>query len=189
MKKITGSILLFTALWTTNIYAEKPSFEKTLSSDGITFKVATTGEGSLRQLTITPSGLEGDNTPIKREIEGTVSGAEIADINKDGSPEIYIYINSAGSGSYGSIVAYSSNNKKSISKIYLPAINNDKKNSIGYMGHDKFSITKNTITREFPIYKKDDANCCPKGGTRHIEYKLIQGEAGWQLKVNKSTTH
>ncbi len=186
MKKITGSILLFTALWTTNIYAEKPSFEKTLSSDGITFKVATTGEGSLRQLTITPSGLEGDNTPIKREIEGSVMGVEIADINTDGSPEIYVYITSAGSGSYGSLIAYSANNKKSLSEIYLPPLEDDKINSVGYMGHDEFTIMENSFARHFPVYNKGDANCCPKGGIRQMQYKLIQGEAGWKLKFTKS---
>ncbi len=185
-RKITGSILLFTALLTTNLYAKQPSFEKTLSSDGITFKVVTTGEGSLRQLTITPSGLEIDNSPIKKEIEGTVTGVEIADINTDGSPEIYIYITSAGSGSYGSIVAYSANKKKSLSEIYLAPLADDKKNNVGYMGHDEFKIIKSTLSRSFPVYKEGDANCCPKGGTRQLQYKLVAGEAGWQLKLLKS---
>ena len=184
--KITGSILLFTALLTTSLYAKQPSFEKTLSADGITFKVVTIGEGSLRQLTITPSGLKIDNSPIKKEIEGTVTGAEIADINVDGSPEIYVYINSAGSGSYGSLVAYSANNKKSLSEIYLPPLEDDKKNSVGYMGHDEFVIIDNAFVRRFPVYNEGDANCCPKGGTRQLQYKLITGEAGWQLKLFKS---
>ena len=185
-KKVTGSILLFTALLTTNLYAKQPSFEKTLSSDGITFKVVTTGEGSLRQLTITPSGLEIDNSPIKKEIEGTVTGAEVADLNADGSPEIYIYVSSAGSGSYGSLVAYSANNKKSLSGIYLPPLEDDKKNSVGYMGHDEFSITENSFTRRFPVYKEGDSNAKPTGGTRQLQYKLLAGEAGWQLKLLKS---
>jgi len=185
-RKITGTVLLFTALLTTNLYAKQPSFEKTLSSDGITFKVVTTGEGSLRQLTITPSGLEIDNTPIKKEIEGSVSGVEIADINTDGSPEIYIYITSAGSGSYGSLVAYSANKKKSLSEIYLPPLEDDKINSVGYMGHDEFTIMENSLARHFPVYNKGDANCCPKGGIRQLQYKLIAGEAGWQLKLRKT---
>jgi len=180
--------MLFTmAILPVAIYAN--NFTKVLKLQDITFEITASNNGSLNQLTIKPSGLKSSNEVIKKEIEGTVTGAQIADINKDGSPEIYVYINSAGSGSYGSIVAYSANNKKSISEIYLPAIEDDKKNSVGYMGHDGFSIIKNTLTREFPIYKQDDANCCPKGGTRKLEYKLLQGEAGWQLKVNKSTTH
>jgi len=162
-------------------------FDKVLKLQGITFHVQATNEGSLNQLTITPSGLEISNEVIKQEIDGSVTGAEIEDLNSDGSPEIYVYVNSAGSGSYGSLVAYSANNKKSLSGIYLVPLEDDKKNSVGYMGHDEFSLVENTFARRFPIYNKGDANCCPKGGTRQLEYKLVPGEATWQLKLVKST--
>ena len=160
-------------------------FDKVLTLQGITFHVAATNEGSLNQLTITPSGLEIDNRVIKQEIDGMVTGAEVADINADGSPEIYIYVNSAGSGAYGTLVAYSANNKKSLSEIYLSPLEDDKKNSVGYMGHDEFSIIENSFARRFPIYKKGDANCCPKGGMRQLQYKLVPGEATWQLELVK----
>lgn len=162
-------------------------FNKVLTLQGITFHVVATNEGSLNQLTITPSGLEIENRVIKQEIDGAVTGVEVADINSDGSPEIYIFVNSAGSGAYGSLVAYSANHKKSLSEIYLPPLENDKKNSIGYMGHDEFTIIENSFARRFPIYKEGDANCCPKGGTRQLQYKLVPGEATWQLKMVKST--
>jgi len=178
------------ALLTTTLYANQPetakNFDKVLTLQGITFHVVATNEGSLNQLTIIPTGLEGSNRVIKQEIDGSVTGAQIADINADGSPEIYVYVNSAGSGSYGTLVAYSANNKKSLSGIYLPSLEDDKKNAVGYMGHDEFKIMKSTLSRSFPVYKEGDANCCPKGGTRQLQYKLIAGEAGWQLKLLKS---
>ena len=164
------------------------SFDETFTLQGITFHVEATNEGSLNQLTITPSGLEISNRVIKQVIDGSVTGAEIADINADGSPEIYVYVNSAGSGSYGTLVAYSANNKKSLSGIYLTPLEDDKKNSVGYMGHDEFTVIENSLARRFPVYNKDDANCCPKGGTRQLEYKLVTGEASWQLKLVNSTT-
>ena len=189
-KKSTGSILLTAALLTTTLYANQPetakNFDKVLTLQGITFHVVATNEGSLNQLTIVPTGLEGSNRVIKQEIDGSVTGAQIADINADGSPEIYVYVNSAGSGSYGTLVAYSANNKKSLSGIYLPSLEDDKKNAVGYMGHDEFKIMKSTLSRSFPVYNEGDANCCPKGGTRQLQYKLIAGEAGWQLKLLKS---
>lgn len=164
-------------------------FDKTFSLQGITFHVVANNEGSINQLTITPSGLQIDNRVIKQEIDGTVTGAEIGDINADGSPEIYVYINSAGSGAYGSLVAYSANNKKSLSQIYLPPLEYDKKNTVGYMGHDEFTLIENSFARRFPVYNEGDANCCPKGGTRQLQYKLIMGEASWQLKLINSTTY
>lgn len=162
--------------------------DKTLSLQGITFHVSATNEGPINQLTITPSGLEIDNRIMEHEIDGSVTGVEIADINADGSPEIYVYVNSASSGTYGSLVAYSANNKKSLSEIYLPPLEYDKKNSVGYMGHDEFTIIENSLARRFPVYNEGDPNCCPEGGIRQLQYKLVPGEATWQLKLVNSTT-
>ena len=185
MKKVKN-IALFCILLTVSLYANQPSFDKVLTLQGITFHVVATNEGSLNQLTITPSGLEIVNRVMKQEIDGRVTGAEIADINADGSPEIYVFVNSAGSGAYGSLVAYSANNKKSLSEIYLPPLENDKKNSVGYMGHDEFTVIEDSLARRFPVYNEGDANCCPKGGIRQLQYKLVPGEATWQLKLIKS---
>ena len=188
MKQSTN-LLLGAILMTVSLQANQPNFDKVLKLQGITFHVQATNEGSLNQLTITPSGLEIVNRVIKQEIDGSVTGVEVADINADGSPEIYVYVNSAGSGSYGSLVAYSANNKKSLSEIYLHPLEHDKKNSVGYMGHDEFTVMENSLARRFPVYNEGDANCCPKGGTRQLEYTLFAGEASWQLKLLNSTTY
>lgn len=158
------------------------AFDKKMDLLGISFHVSCPNDSSLNTLVIKPSGLTIDNSVIKKEIDGTVTGAEIADINSDGSPEIYVYVNSVGSGTYGDVVAYSANNKKSLSGIYLPPLADDKKNSQGYMGHDEFSVIETSLARRFPIYKEGDTNNNPSSGTRQMQYKLVSGEASWQLK-------
>ena len=55
------------------------------------------------------------------------------------------------------------------------------------MGHDEFAVIENSFARRFPVYNEGDANCCPKGGIRQLQYKLVPGEATWQLKLVKST--
>ncbi|WP_457668367.1 PliI family lysozyme inhibitor of I-type lysozyme [Thiolapillus sp.] len=165
------------------------AFDKTLSLEGISFHISSPNNSSINQLTIVPSGLEIDNSTIKQKIDGTVTNAEIADLNADGSPEIYIYVTSAGSGSYGELVAYSANHKKSLSEVYLPPLTDDKKNSQGYMGHDEFAIVENTLVRRFPVYNKNDTNAAPTGGTRQLQYKLVPGEATWLLKLDKSISY
>jgi len=159
------------------------AFDKKMDLLGISFHVSCPNNSSLNTLVIKPSGLKIDNSVIKKEIDGTVTGAEIADINNDGSPEIYVYINSVGSGSYGDVVAYSANNKKSLSTIYLSPLTDDKKSSQGYMGHDVFSVIESSLVRQFPIYKEGDTNSNPSGGTRQVKYELAAGEASWQLKL------
>lgn len=93
--------------------------------------LTSTNAGSLNRLRIEPKGLKSGNQVIERDIDGTVAGAEVADLNVDGSPELYVYVTSAGSGSYGSLVAYAANKKKSLSEIYLPPLQDDPKASKG----------------------------------------------------------
>ena len=187
MKIIFRVILLVVSLCSATISAAS-DFDQVFTLQGISFHIACPNSGSINQLTITPSGLSIDNSIIEQEIEGTVTGAEIADINSDGSPEIYVYVTSAGSGSYGELVAYSANNRKSLSGIYLSPLTYDSVNSQGYMGHDTFSIVENSLRRQFPIYQQGDTNAYPTGGGRQLQYKLFAGEAGWQLKLTGSTS-
>lgn len=161
------------------------AFDSTLELQGIRFIVTCTNEGSQNTLRIVPTGLEIDNSPIVRTIDGIVTGAEVADLNMDGSPEIYVYVTSAGSGSYGSLVAYSANRRKSLSEIYLPPVTQNKVAAKGYMGHDEFAVGDGVLLHRFPIYKSADTNAKPTGGTRQLQYKLVPGEAGWLLKLER----
>ena len=160
-------------------------YNLTLSLQGITFNIHASDQGSINLLTIQPSGLEIDNRLVIHEIDGAVTNAEIEDLNSDGSPEVLVYITSSGSGSYGSVIGYSVNNKKSMSQIYLPPITDDPEISEGYMGHDEFTIVETTFARRFPIYKKGDSNNNPTGGMRQVQYKLFNGEASRIFKVDR----
>jgi hypothetical protein len=184
--------IAFVAIFTAAGLAARPSqgepataqtvFNKTLNRDGVSFTVASPNSGSVNKLTITPQGLSEDSQVRETQIDGIVSDAVVDDLNADGSPEIYVFVTSAGSGSYGTLVAYGATAKKSLSDIFLPDISEDKKLSKGYMGHDQFSIADGRFVRRFPIYKSGDPNCCPSGGMRQIRYKLTPGEAAWVLR-------
>ena len=158
-------------------------FDTTLGLRGIKFRVVSKNDSSQNMLEITPSGLSIDNSPIRSRIDGTVTGVEVADLNADGSPELYVYITSAGSGSYGSVLAFGANNRKSLSGIYLPPL--APAAAAGYMGHDQFAVVESTLVRRFPVYKTGDSNATPTGGVRQLQYKLAKGEAGWVLKVDR----
>jgi hypothetical protein len=164
-------------------------FDRTLEWQGVRFRVTSANEGSINRLRIAPSGLEIDNAPIEREVDGTVTGAEVADLNADGSPEIYVYVASAGSGSYGSLVAYAANRRKSLSAIHLPPVAEDPVAGKGYMGHDDFAVVENTLVQQFPIYRDGDTNAKPTGGTRQLQYKLVPGETGWILQLDRRVEH
>lgn len=182
-------ILLLAITFTVSSFASEAEnrFDKVFNLQGISFHVTSPNLTSINELKITPSDLTIDNSVIKREIDGVVAGAEIADLNSDGSPEIYIYITSVGSGSYGKLVAYSANNKKSLSEIYLPPLSDEKVNTLGYMGHDEFAVVESSFHRRFPIYSEGDSNTKPTGGIRTLQYKLVPGEATWILELINSS--
>jgi hypothetical protein len=139
-----------------------------------------------KELTIQPVGLTIDNQIVSHKIEGVVMNAEVGDLNIDGYPEVLVYIQSAGSGSYGSVIGYSVNNGKSMSMIAdLPPVVENAEAGSGYMGHDEFAIVESALVQRFPIYLPGDSNAKPTGGTRQIQYKLKEGEALRQFIVDQ----
>jgi hypothetical protein len=154
-------------------------------SGSIQFHITGANEGSTGSLRIVPSGLEIDNTPIEKTINGTITGAEVADLNVDGSPELYIYIRSADSGAHGSLAAYAANRRKSLSEIYLPPLADREGAADGYMGHDEFAVLEGVLGRRFPIHQESGGSMKPTGRIRQLQYKLVPGEAGWQLKIDQ----
>jgi hypothetical protein len=156
-----------------------------LDYGGLGFQVSAPNAGSLNQLSLQVTGLSNGARSVAHEVDGAVYRAELADLDANGWPEVYIYISSAGSGSYGSLVAYAVNTGRSISPIYLPRIvDNDAANE-GYMGHDEFAVVETRLVRRFPVYRPGDTNREPTGGMRQLQYRLVAGEAGWQLEVDK----
>lgn len=156
--------------------------ELTYPGSDISFQVKVTGDS----LYIIPSGLTVVNDTLRHDITGySFVNAEIGDLNIDSYPEIFVYLSSEGSGSYGKLIGYSTNNGKSVSQVYLPEISENEEINEGYMGHDEMAIVESTFCQRFPVYKEGDSNAQPTGGMRQIQYKLVDGEAGRMLAVDK----
>ncbi len=162
-------------------------FSKSLSLQGISFQVSCPNQGPPSKLTIVPSGLAGDNSPVTEDSWSFVTGAEVADLNADGSPELYVYVNAAERGSHGDVIGYAVNNRKSLSRIRFPEILSTSDEARGYLGYDQFAVVENRLVRRFPICRGDDSNAQPSGKVRQIPYKMTNREAGWQLEPLEAT--
>jgi hypothetical protein len=44
----------------------------------------------------------------------------------------------------------------------------------------------NALVRRFPVYRAGDTNAGPTGGIRQLQYRLVPGEAGWILELDRS---
>ena len=114
----------------------------------------------------------------------------VEDLDGNGYDELYLITTSSGSGSYGSIFGFASNQDLSLTTIYVPEITeNDVQldgSFFGYMGHDSIYSNENKMFRKYPIFKEGDPNCCPTGGDKTLSYRLRAGEASWVLEINHS---
>ncbi len=166
------------------LFAEAvPPFRQTEKLHGISFTVTSPNRKSGNSVTVTPAGLEKDNAPITTEVNGLITRIEVADINADGSPEIYVY---GFDGTSQTLLAWSSNSKKSLSQITLPELKDDAKHAKGWRGKDEFAVVEGILARRFPIYPDDKPESKPTGKTRQLQYKLHAGEAGWRFKLDKA---
>ena len=137
---------------------------------------------------LTVRTVDGDAS-ASEEIDGTAYRAEIADLDSDQRPEVYIAVASAGSGSYGSLVAYVIEEDPSLSRILVPELGEDEAASDGYMGHDEFAVVETSLIRRFPLYAPGDVNAEPSGGTRNVVYKLQKSAGQWQLTRSRITDY
>lgn len=158
-------------------------FERALRAQGIAFRVESANEPPPGRLRVTPSGLSIDNAPIERPIDGHVQDAFTADLNRDGSPELYVVVRDA--SDRATLVAFSANRRKSMSDITVaePAAASPAGN--GWRGHDQYVLRTDGLWRRFPVYAGDDTDERPSGGVREIRYRLAQGEASWRLRIDR----
>lgn len=159
-------------------------FKQTLRLQGVTFVVQAVGEGSTQLLQVRANKGMQPYPLVKQELIGRVSSAEVEDLNSDGQPELMVFVQSGGSGSYGSVQAWSASNRR-LEPIILPELTG--KLGQGYMGHDRFAMVETNLVRRFPIYRPADSNAKATGGTREIVYKLVAGDVGWLFQPIRHT--
>jgi hypothetical protein len=91
------------------------------------------------------------------------------DLDQDGEIEIYVMTQSSGSGGYGRLYIYELKDNQ-LKTIDIEKLSSE--NERGYRGHDFYNVNHNFLIRAFPVYKDNDPNSLPTGGTKNIFYKL-----------------
>jgi len=158
-------------------------FDKTLEDGDFSVRITSPNTPEKNMVTLEPKGLQRSSDQIAVPVDSAVTRAFLADMDGDNSPELFVVLTNPGSGSYGEVLAYSTNGKKSLTPIMIEAPS--PKDLDGYMGHDDYEVMENTFVRRFPVYKKGDTNASPSGGFRQFQYKLKPGEAAWQMKIDR----
>lgn len=169
---------------------DKTKFNRVLNLQDVGFNISSIEKNGKNTLTIFTFGLNEREYNNTINIDGEeVIHAEVEDLNSDESPELFVYTQSIGTGSYGKVYAFSVNNKNSMSEVYFQPTSENSMINEGYMGHDEFSVVENTLGQRFPIYKQGITNVEQTGKTRQVSYRLVEGEAMKKLEVDKITEY
>jgi hypothetical protein len=144
---------------------------ETASSGDHRFTVRSTGDGSLRTLKVGVTDLKGDTTKADsieiHDIKGYLKNIAVADLDKDGNPELYCFTQSKGTESAGSVygVAYLKGKAVTIKSDSI-----DLADIKGYKGQDSFYVQAPYLIRTYPLYKEGDVT--PSGEKQITKYKL-----------------
>ncbi len=145
-------------------------YEQTLSLQNVGFEV----QGQPNRLLVTPYGLKADNRPLQETIDGRVVSAEVEDMNRDGWPELLVFVrNEQGRNS---VVGYSVNGGRSVSSVAMPVAANQPQYEQGRSGPDEFAQAEGVLVQRFALQN---------GKTRQIQYKLKDGEAMRHFVVDR----
>ena len=130
-------------------------------------------------ISIYPVGFESEMRDFSFELKGVLIGTEVDDLNKDGFPELLLYVANFDSLNKSSVIAISSQENKSVAPIVFPDILDDPRLRDGYKGADKYMLLEGVLMRTYPLYEKD-ANGVqqPTGKMRRLMYRVAPGEQG-----------
>lgn len=189
MQKIFALTVFCCLLGTWVLAQPGRKFDSTMKLGRVGYKVYCNNKAlDKNNLTISPVGFENTARDVTFEVKGRVFKAEVDDLNRDGFPDLLIYVNILSDKNKPNIIGVSSDNNQGFRPIYFPDILDDPKIKVGYKGMDEYYLMEGTLVRRFPIFNMEDtANVQPTGMYRQVMYKVINGERGeLKFKVSRS---
>lgn len=142
-------------------------YDKTLRFNVYSFSVSADDTASVRQMTIKAYRGKLLLTNFKVQLNGTVTNAEVADLDKNGFPELYIY--STNENSLGRVHAWQflAERKAAITPVNWP-LATDK----AYMGQDSLWVDRASLCRKYPAYQVVKGKKVATGYTHWVRYRL-----------------
>lgn len=158
---------------------QTPAYQQTLHFNVYTFTVETPDTGLVRTASIKAWRGQLLLTNFRVPIDGAITATNVADLDNNRFPELYIFSQSGGSGSFGRVYGWQFLPER---KAGITPLNWQLPPDRGYMGHDSLWLDHNALCRQFPHYQPGDTNASPTGGTAMMRYQLSAAGPGFVLK-------
>ncbi len=129
---------------------------------------------------VSPIGFDKAVREFSFDIKGRITKAEVDDVNRDGYPDLVIYVMNNDTIPKGNVIGISSEKNENVAPIMFPDIYDDPKLRTGYKGNDIYFLMEGNLMRRFPVYPADSAALTSGTGTlyRQIQYQVIPGDRG-----------
>lgn len=161
----------------------RPTFKLDTTYKDYRFSISTRGDATLRNLYVGIGTVKDStrmDTIIEKDIKGNVGRVAIADLDKDGQPEVYVFSTSGGAALNGRVYGLVIQ-KKGALKINASDI--DSLNAKDYQGRDSFYIQQNELVRTYPAFEEGQRNTLKTDARKTIRYKLVKSGDGYTLKT------
>lgn len=160
--------------------ARKDRFEQRLTQGEVSFVVTSPNDSKDNTFAIKSEGLSNRNTTFTKEIgRQQVYRAELADLNQDSYPEVYIFTRTPEVPPQGEVYAYASYRNRSFGEVYIADEPEQLQRSAQYKGGDVFELQETTLVRQFPVYTDGKAS----KNKNTLTYKLKMGETSYRLEA------
>ncbi|KGE87910.1 MAG: hypothetical protein ACE362_13770 [Phaeodactylibacter xiamenensis] len=149
-------------------------FEEKLTEGTVSFIVESPNSSS-NYFTLNTEGMSVRNEETKMEINGAVVRAQLADLNQDSYPEVYIFTRT--DDGTKEVYAFASYRNRSYGQIYMAEAENTA-NQRGREGVETFELTETALLRKFSTPQNGQRN----GNPQMITYALKKGETSYRLE-------
>ena len=138
------------------------------------------------ELTIRAHGPRGGKGTFTKDIVGfIVKDAKVSDLNQDGHPELFIFLEGPGPRYIGQVLAYTTKDGKHYQSIYVPHTSKKYEWCQGYRGQDEYQLLNDRLIIEFPNYLPNDRIGKPSGGKCRATLKLVEKDNSFMMQVDR----
>lgn len=153
--------------------APKGPFKKKLTEGSVSFIVKSPNTDP-NSFTVTTSGMSVRNEATTVDVEGEVVRAQLADLNQDSYPEVYIFTRTA-SGTEA-VYAFASYRNRSYGQIYVAEA--AASTSLRSPSGGTYELTETRLIQKFTPTQNGQRT----GDTQTVTYALKKGETSYRLE-------
>ena len=161
------------------------SFKKTLQKSGYVFDISSRpADGCAVQIVEVVVRRGGKPfASFKADVDFLAGSAWTADLDADGKPELAVASRSVKNDGRGTFDVYWLEGNV-LQRVALPK----HEEGAGYQGQDTFRLAGSKIVRSFPVYRDNDPDMRPSGGTRILRYTFRDGRLELEGKTDEFAT-